>query len=298
MTVHDGWHGLVASAVAALGIAPVELLAPIEQQRLDVTPPAEPQADALGPGTEGSRRLERCSAVQMGSAGLPRRSWSLALACGRDAQTARTPTVGLERDLAADIEIDDGGTSTRTCTTTWSLFASTLRGLRRGARPRGHLDRMDRIAYGGVLIAWRMRSAAAPGSCFVVQELIRRLDARQASTAGARGQRGLIMASIQKRENGRWRARYRDAAGKEHARHFDRKLRRAALVERDHHGHRHRPLRRPGRRRSPFRRGGRTGPPCRSGPGVPSSRPTWPRPRSPSPTCRCATSGASTSSSG
>lgn len=32
------------------------------------------------------------------------------------------------------------------------------------------------------------------------------------------------MANIQKRENGRWRARYRDPAGKEHARHFDRKV--------------------------------------------------------------------------
>lgn len=32
------------------------------------------------------------------------------------------------------------------------------------------------------------------------------------------------MASIQKRDNGQWRARYRDAAGKEHARHFDRKV--------------------------------------------------------------------------
>lgn len=31
------------------------------------------------------------------------------------------------------------------------------------------------------------------------------------------------MASIQKRDNGKWRARYRDDAGKEHARHFDRK---------------------------------------------------------------------------
>jgi integrase len=31
------------------------------------------------------------------------------------------------------------------------------------------------------------------------------------------------MASIQKRPNGRWRARYRDQAGYEHARHFDRK---------------------------------------------------------------------------
>lgn len=32
------------------------------------------------------------------------------------------------------------------------------------------------------------------------------------------------MASIQKRDNGSWRARYRDAAGKEHARHFARKI--------------------------------------------------------------------------
>jgi len=32
------------------------------------------------------------------------------------------------------------------------------------------------------------------------------------------------MASIQKRDNGKWRARYRDEAGKEHARHFARKV--------------------------------------------------------------------------
>src|SRR5450756_1361059 len=32
------------------------------------------------------------------------------------------------------------------------------------------------------------------------------------------------MASIKKREDGQWRARYRDAAGKEHARHFARKI--------------------------------------------------------------------------
>jgi integrase len=32
------------------------------------------------------------------------------------------------------------------------------------------------------------------------------------------------MASIQKRDNGKWRARYRDAAGKEHAKHFPRKV--------------------------------------------------------------------------
>src|SRR3954452_21412654 len=32
------------------------------------------------------------------------------------------------------------------------------------------------------------------------------------------------MASIKKRDNGQWRARYRDEAGKEHARHFGRKV--------------------------------------------------------------------------
>lgn len=32
------------------------------------------------------------------------------------------------------------------------------------------------------------------------------------------------MASIKKRPNGKWRARYRDEAGIEHARHFDRKM--------------------------------------------------------------------------
>lgn len=32
------------------------------------------------------------------------------------------------------------------------------------------------------------------------------------------------MASVQKRPNGKWRARYRDADGKEHARHFQRKI--------------------------------------------------------------------------
>ncbi len=32
------------------------------------------------------------------------------------------------------------------------------------------------------------------------------------------------MASIQKRASGQWRARYRDAHGQEHSRHFERKL--------------------------------------------------------------------------
>ncbi len=32
------------------------------------------------------------------------------------------------------------------------------------------------------------------------------------------------MASITKRPNGQWRARYRDLAGRENARHFDRKV--------------------------------------------------------------------------
>ena len=37
------------------------------------------------------------------------------------------------------------------------------------------------------------------------------------------GARGLV-SSIAKRPNGRWRARYRDASGKEHSRHFRRKI--------------------------------------------------------------------------
>lgn len=32
------------------------------------------------------------------------------------------------------------------------------------------------------------------------------------------------MASIRKRPDGKWRARYRDADGKEHAKHFTRKI--------------------------------------------------------------------------
>lgn len=32
------------------------------------------------------------------------------------------------------------------------------------------------------------------------------------------------MASIAKRPDGRWRARYRDEAGREHSRHFTRKI--------------------------------------------------------------------------
>lgn len=32
------------------------------------------------------------------------------------------------------------------------------------------------------------------------------------------------MANIAKRSDGRWRARYRDAAGREHSRHFARKV--------------------------------------------------------------------------
>lgn len=35
---------------------------------------------------------------------------------------------------------------------------------------------------------------------------------------------GQVMASIQKRPDGAWRARYRDAAGREHSRHFARKI--------------------------------------------------------------------------
>jgi hypothetical protein len=33
-----------------------------------------------------------------------------------------------------------------------------------------------------------------------------------------------VLTSISKRPNGRWRARYRDASDREHARHFTRKI--------------------------------------------------------------------------
>src|SRR5437763_6956850 len=39
-----------------------------------------------------------------------------------------------------------------------------------------------------------------------------------------RRRRELTVASIDRRPSGRYRARYRDLAGKEHARHFDRKV--------------------------------------------------------------------------
>jgi hypothetical protein len=32
------------------------------------------------------------------------------------------------------------------------------------------------------------------------------------------------MASVTKRPNGHWRARYRDSTGREHAKHFSRKV--------------------------------------------------------------------------
>ena len=41
------------------------------------------------------------------------------------------------------------------------------------------------------------------------------------------------MASIQKRDNGRWRARYRDPDGREHARHFNRKVDAQAWLDRE-----------------------------------------------------------------
>jgi len=55
----------------------------------------------------------------------------------------------------------------------------------------------------------------------------RPVDAVVALTAGVvvgRGMEETAMASLTKRPDGRWRARYRDEAGKEHAKHFDRKV--------------------------------------------------------------------------
>src|SRR5829696_8735371 len=45
-----------------------------------------------------------------------------------------------------------------------------------------------------------------------------------ASSPRHRPERLRPMANIAKRPDGRWRARYRDPSGKEHARHFDRRV--------------------------------------------------------------------------
>ncbi|HEY2176010.1 MAG TPA: tyrosine-type recombinase/integrase [Mycobacteriales bacterium] len=54
--------------------------------------------------------------------------------------------------------------------------------------------------------------------------------ARLKSTAGLRRRR-LDMGNVQKRPDGRWRARYRDAAHREHARHFRRRIDAVRWVE-------------------------------------------------------------------
>ena len=56
-------------------------------------------------------------------------------------------------------------------------------------------------------------------------------DDHEFPTAAPIGARGGQMASIAKRADGRWRARYRDAAGREHARHFVRKVDAQAWVD-------------------------------------------------------------------
>jgi hypothetical protein len=63
-----------------------------------------------------------------------------------------------------------------------------------------------------------------------------------ASAQDAPRPEGCLMASIQKRDNGKWRARYRDHAGHEHARHFARQGRRADVARRGDRRARHGPL--------------------------------------------------------
>ena len=66
------------------------------------------------------------------------------------------------------------------------------------------------------------------------------------------------MASVSKRPNGQWRARYRDEAGKEHARHFARKVEGSAVAR--HGDGQHRPRRLRGPARWPDHRGVTTRP--------------------------------------
>lgn len=52
------------------------------------------------------------------------------------------------------------------------------------------------------------------------------------------------MASIAKRPSGKWRARYRNAAGREHARHFERKIDAQWWLNEGDGEHRHQTVRR------------------------------------------------------
>ncbi|WP_237304912.1 site-specific integrase [Streptomyces qaidamensis] len=70
----------------------------------------------------------------------------------------------------------------------------------------------------------RHRVQPLPGTRTTVwpARLLRRVSGSDGSQVPAH--RGEPVASIQKRPNGKWRARYRDEAGKEHARHFTKKV--------------------------------------------------------------------------
>jgi integrase len=65
---------------------------------------------------------------------------------------------------------------------------------------------------GGSFARLTIRTSALPGRC-----------SRNDSMSICR-RREILVANIQKRPNGTWRARYRDSAEKEHARHFARKV--------------------------------------------------------------------------
>src|SRR6185436_18255145 len=69
------------------------------------------------------------------------------------------------------------------------------------------------LQQGTTGVPCRPSSAIRPRSCAVVAGRV------------LRGRGDLEMAgNVQKRPNGKWRARHRDASGCEHARHFARKL--------------------------------------------------------------------------
>src|SRR5665811_1861987 len=74
-----------------------------------------------------------------------------------------------------------------------------------------------------VRLARRLDRRRHPDRAVTVTDQARaagRLGLRQAT----RGRREHVMANLQRRPNGQWRARYRDASGRQHARHFARKV--------------------------------------------------------------------------
>ncbi len=101
-----------------------------------------------------------------------------------------------------------------------AVVAKGVRRVRRNTRRQLSDDRLPEVAE--VYRASPGRPTAAVAERFSIALRTASLYVKRARDAGLLEE--AKHASVKKRPDGRWRARYRDAAGKEHARHFARKV--------------------------------------------------------------------------